>query len=265
MYIQSQIIVDRFIRRGKFAKQYLNAHEKLMLFILASYIGKKSVCYPSISSLANDCSLSIASIKRAIKSLEKKELLYVIRKSGCNNHYSFNLKLFEELSADSTKRSQLLDPDSSTNREQADLTLSADSTSNNDINNSTKYTSLQDVKDNTSSFKCSKEESVPAIQEIFKYWQTTMKYPRAKLDKKRRKRIKEALALYSKEELKSAIDGCANTPYNMGQNDRNQVYNDIELIFRDSTHIERFINNSQTNNNHSVNGSNRRQFLKGVI
>ncbi|HAU1183359.1 TPA: hypothetical protein JBI17_11530 [Legionella pneumophila] len=83
------------------------------------------------------------------------------------------------------------------------------------------------------------------VQEIFKHWQTTMNHPKAKLDRKRQNIIKAALKLgYTPTELKEAINGCANTPHNMGKNDRNQIYDDISLIFRDADHIERFINNA---------------------
>lgn len=84
-----------------------------------------------------------------------------------------------------------------------------------------------------------------SIEEIFSYWQETMNHPQAKLDKKRKGVIHKALQLdYSVVDLKKAINGCAQTPFNMGQNDRCQIYDDISLILRDAEHIERFINNS---------------------
>lgn len=81
-----------------------------------------------------------------------------------------------------------------------------------------------------------------ASTQLFEYWQRTMNHPRAKLDKKRKRAIELALKLnYTIPELQKAIDGCKNTPYNMGKNDSSQVYDDISLIFRDAEHIERFI------------------------
>lgn len=80
---------------------------------------------------------------------------------------------------------------------------------------------------------------------IFHYWQQVMHHPRAKLDHKRERVIKHALQLgYSIDDLKQAIDGCASTPFNMGQNDRKQRYDDLELILRDASHIDRFISNT---------------------
>ena len=89
-------------------------------------------------------------------------------------------------------------------------------------------------------------EPIPSpAQEVFKHWQVVMQHPRARLDKKRRHRLEAALKTgYSVEELKQAIDGCSKTPFNQGQNDRGQRYDDIELILRDASHIDRFIANA---------------------
>lgn len=263
--MQSQITIDRFLRNRNIYKYKLHAHEKLILFFLASYMGAKSICYPSITSLAKDCSLSIDSIKRAIKLLEKKELLKVTRIAGSNNQYTLNLKIIEQLSANSTECSQLLDADTATPQGLLALPPNADSTPNNNINNFNKSTSINQGEDKISPVNFSKEKLKSDMQEIFQYWQSIMNHPKARLDKKRQQRIKNALELYSKEEIKMAIDGCANNSYNMGKNANGQIYDDIELILRDSTHIERYINTAKVNNHNSINGYNKPECLKGVI
>ena len=103
--------------------------------------------------------------------------------------------------------------------------------------------------------------------EIFSYWQETMTHPRAKLDKKRENVIHKALKLgYSVVDLKQAIDGCAQTPFNMGQNDRQQIYDDISLIFRDAEHIERFINNANNPPNaKQINNNTNNNIMSGVL
>ena len=83
------------------------------------------------------------------------------------------------------------------------------------------------------------------IKEVFSYWQVVLNHPKAKLDDKRKGKITRALKLYSFADVCLAIDGCAATPYNMGQNEQGQKYDDIELILRDSIHTERFIENAQ--------------------
>jgi hypothetical protein len=79
---------------------------------------------------------------------------------------------------------------------------------------------------------------------VFAYWQKLMRSPRSKLDEKRRRVIRKALGMgYTPHELCQAIRGCAKTPHNMGVNDRNQVFNGIDLIFRNADQIDRFIRN----------------------
>lgn len=82
-----------------------------------------------------------------------------------------------------------------------------------------------------------------SVSEIFSHWKTIMNHPRAKLDEKRRKKIREALKLgYTLTDLIAAIDGCAKSPYHMGQDGRNfTVYDDLELILRDAKHIDQFL------------------------
>lgn len=83
------------------------------------------------------------------------------------------------------------------------------------------------------------------IVELFDFWKTTLNHEKAKIDTKRTKAIKNALKLgYSIDDLKSAIIGCSKTPHNMGQNDRGEKYDSIDLIFRDADHIDRFIRNA---------------------
>ena len=69
------------------------------------------------------------------------------------------------------------------------------------------------------------DSTLSASNQVFQHWQTVMNHPHAKLDKKRKGKIKQALKLgYSVADLKQAIDGCAKTPFNMGKNDNGQRY-----------------------------------------
>ena len=95
-----------------------------------------------------------------------------------------------------------------------------------------------------SPLRVSSPSSSDASTQLFDYWQRTMNHPRAVLDKKRQRAIEQALKQgYTIPELQKAIDGCKNTPFNMGKNERQQIYDDITLIFRDAEHIERFMGN----------------------
>lgn len=81
-------------------------------------------------------------------------------------------------------------------------------------------------------------------ESIFKYWQSELNHPRAAFDDKRKALIKKHLKHYSVDDLKKAIYGCSVTPHNMGDNDRGERYDSIELILRDAAHIDRFMKNA---------------------
>lgn len=84
---------------------------------------------------------------------------------------------------------------------------------------------------------------------VFGFWREHMKHPKAALDDKREKAIKARLRDgYSVDDLMLAVKGCRLTPHNMGKNDRNQVYDDVELICRDAAHVDRFIATASASN-----------------
>ncbi len=87
------------------------------------------------------------------------------------------------------------------------------------------------------------------VVEIFNYWKEVFaKKANTTLSTKRKAKIKQRLQDgYSIEEIKQAIFNCSNTPHNMGLNDRNQKFDDIELICRSAEHLERFRDNPGVN------------------
>lgn len=80
------------------------------------------------------------------------------------------------------------------------------------------------------------------IAQIFEYWRVCMEKPHARLDAKRRMRIVQRLRDgYTPVQIMAAVDGCAGDDWSRGDNDRGVPFDDIELICRDSTRLERFI------------------------
>lgn len=74
---------------------------------------------------------------------------------------------------------------------------------------------------------------------IFEHWRTRTKKPRAKLDKKRERLIDLRLAEgHSEQDLMQSIDGYAKSPFHNGDNDRKQKFLGLELILRDTAHVE---------------------------
>lgn len=139
--MQAQIIVDRFLRQGYSYPFMLNAFERLLLVMLASYAGNKTNCFPSHQSLSRDCGMSIDSVKRNLKSLENKYLVKILRSTGFNNHYELTIP-----SADGAEGSQHLVANSTTCPVPPAPTPSADSPPNNISNNIKQYTSSANKK-----------------------------------------------------------------------------------------------------------------------
>ena len=89
---------------------------------------------------------------------------------------------------------------------------------------------------------CKQPDHMGEAGEVFIYWRETMNHPRAKLDEKRRRKIRDRLKDgYTVSDLMRAIDGCKRSPHHMGDNDRATVYDDIELICRDAPHVDKFL------------------------
>jgi hypothetical protein len=80
-------------------------------------------------------------------------------------------------------------------------------------------------------------------KEVFEFWKETMgKNANVKLDQVRRRKIEGRLRDgYTVDQIKQAVLGCSWSPHNMGENSTGAKYNDIELICRDASKLDRFI------------------------
>jgi DNA-binding transcriptional regulator YhcF (GntR family) len=77
--------------------------------------------------------------------------------------------------------------------------------------------------------------------EIFNFWKETMGHPRAVLDPKRKKIILGCLKSGKTiEDIKQAIVGCSLTPFNMGENDSKERYDQLHTILK-TENIDRFV------------------------
>jgi len=80
-----------------------------------------------------------------------------------------------------------------------------------------------------------------AVREVFAYWQERLNHPHAKISPDRKRKIAARLKEgESVERLKQAIDGCASSSFNMGENDAGRKYDSVELIFRNAGKVEEF-------------------------
>lgn len=80
-----------------------------------------------------------------------------------------------------------------------------------------------------------------AVEQVFEAWKRSAgKTNATKLDAKRRRCIQQALKQYPLADVLDAVDGWRFSPHHAGQNERQQVYNDLTLLLRDADRIEKF-------------------------
>lgn len=88
------------------------------------------------------------------------------------------------------------------------------------------------------------EVTEEGICAIFDHWKATCRTSgRGRppiLSKKRRRAIEKAIGLYGIEYCMHAIEGVLLSEWHQGVNPGGLIYDDVELILRDSEHIEMF-------------------------
>ena len=94
---------------------------------------------------------------------------------------------------------------------------------------------------NQTKIQLGKKVNMNLVVEVFEYWKTKTARNRATLDIKRERDIRWAIAVYSVQTCKEAIDGCLLSDFHMGKNKEKTVYNDVAIIFRDAAHVEKFL------------------------
>lgn len=77
-----------------------------------------------------------------------------------------------------------------------------------------------------------------SIERVFAHWRDVHQHPRAQLDSKRRKLIRDRLKNYTEADLCQAISGYRNSPHHMGQNESGTTYDALELLLRDAKRID---------------------------
>ncbi len=93
---------------GAIELQGLTVYEKTVLILLANRADAKGYCWPSIKRLSLEGCMSRHSVMRAVKSLESKNIISVIRKHRVANGYMLNggvLLLATKVVANSNKPS----------------------------------------------------------------------------------------------------------------------------------------------------------------
>ena len=208
-----------------FKAQIKNPGAKFVLISLANYADENNQCFPSNNHISKMTGISSRSINEHLTFLEIENLIKRVPRFLDNGRqtssvYEINLDTLRNPQGEAAK---------SAGGEGDDV--------------AGPYTQEEETKEETHMPTSPKTSNIGLVTEIFDYWKEALKHPRAKLDAKRKRLIQARIIIdkYSADDLRQAIRGLTHSPHHMGQNDTGMVYDDITLICRDATHVERFM------------------------
>lgn len=87
-----------------------------------------------------------------------------------------------------------------------------------------------------------KTEESPDVQAVWDHYKTKRPKVRVLGDDVRKKIVARLAEGFTADDLVAAIDGNFRSPHHCGQNDTGTEYHELELIVRDSKHVNQFIN-----------------------
>lgn len=79
------------------------------------------------------------------------------------------------------------------------------------------------------------------IDRVFEHWKAEHDHPRARLDEKRRGRIRSRLKRFTVDQLCAALTRAKLDPFLMGDNKHGRRYDGIETLLRDDAQVERLL------------------------
>lgn len=204
-------------------EQPLKGLQKSTLVTLAYHANDEGKCWPSISLLATECGMNRSSVIRHINALVELKLLSKEPRRDAKGYCRssvYQLNMQQGLKSQRRENQRW-------NNDSLGLKLRLPKVSNCDGNIIEQ--SLELTKEPSSVFV------------VFDHWKKTLNHPKARFDKKRKSKIAQALKNYSPEDLCLAVDGCKASRWHMGDNADKRIHDSIDLIFRDTERIERFI------------------------
>lgn len=219
----------------------LKDRERRVLAVLCVYANTDGQCKPSRKTIAAYAGISkIEYISEATKSLEKHGWLkkVVNRGAGHSNNYQLTIPAEAIAMADAIK--------AKLNGEDDEINIPNLGGSKVPNLGGVKVPNLGTLTNQEQTIEQTNIKPMSAsadVSAVFGHWKLVMESPRSILDDKRKtvisKRLKDG---YTVDDLMLAIDGCRNSEFHMGKNDKGAKYNGVELIFRDAGKVEHFIN-----------------------
>lgn len=236
---------------------------KLILIELAWYVepgGNK--CFPSVKKVAQVCGLSTRAVQRRLTELENLELIRRKPRERQNRSRTTNLIVLEMPPASwhpTAPAAPAPTPAGSppeqlkkraVTKEQAGTAVLKDASTNDTARGDGHDATAHGDPQNAAADGNAKNDSAPssteisrAIDAVWAHYCNVM-HPRSDVaDSEQRRLIRNALKISPKTpgsnayegpvaELCRAIDGCAASPFHMGDNDRGNKYNRISNIFK---------------------------------
>lgn len=84
-------------------------------------------------------------------------------------------------------------------------------------------------------------QGLDPVRAVFDHWRKVMGHEDAKLTPDRRTKVEARLReKYTQQQLCEAIDGCAASAFHMGANEHHTRHDDLTLILRNGSNVERF-------------------------
>lgn len=239
--------------------QSLPTTRKTVLLAIAWHVGPgKDHCFPNLSTLADMCSMERRSVRRHVAELEVAGLLRRESRERWNRSQTSNRIVLmmdpsdtgdQASGADESSHESLLEPETTTEEEEVRHVLKDVPYQEND-HRSAKDAAVDGDPQNAAADGNAKNDHAPSPREITRavdaVWAhyCNVMHPRSNVaDSEQRRLIREALKTSPRTtgsnaydgpvaELCRAIDGCAASPFHMGQNDRGKKYNRISNIFK---------------------------------
>lgn len=219
-----------------FRQKVDNPGAKLLLIALANYANDEDCSYPSLKTLKEVTSIPVRTLTRLFKFLEKAGLIKRearFRPNGSRTSSRFHLGVDELFTPEDPMATVAIPPWPNQQGPLATVAIPEPLTLN--------HSSFSDEKEDIVSL-AKKQTETENIKRVFAHWQTTLNHPGTKFTKDRETKIRARLREgYSTEQLFAAIDGCAGSAWHMGENNRHERYDGVELIFRNSGKTDDFI------------------------
>jgi DNA-binding Lrp family transcriptional regulator len=199
-------------------EQPIKGSKKLVLLCLADYTDENFECWPSSRRLAERCGLTRSAVRDNLRQLEAEGYIHRIERfvDGRQTSNTFKLGGVSPPAGGDGPPSGGYQP---TDRGGASPVTPG---------NRQKEPSEDVVEESSAKAEPKKSPS----ETVWSHYVAVMKPRRTALGKEERSVIQAALREASVDECLRAIDGCAASPFHMGENDRGRTYKTITHIFK---------------------------------